>query len=136
MESVKGRTSRYLLDTHVLLWWLFDDPKLSRQAHDVIQAPENTIMVSSASGWEIATKHRLGKLPHAGEAVRHLSSLLRKSRMTVLPITMDHALAAGALPGPHRDPFDRMLIAQGQIEGLAIVTSDRVFHQYSVELVW
>jgi len=136
MESVKGKVSRYLLDTHVLLWWLFDDPKLSGPAHDVIQAPENTILVSSASGWEIATKHRLGKLPHADEAARDLPSLLRKSRMTVLPITMEHALAAGALPGPHRDPFDRMLIAQGRIEGLPIVTSDRVFKQYSVELVW
>lgn len=136
MESVKGKVSRYLLDTHVLLWWLFDDPKLSGPAHDVIQAPENTILVSSASGWEIATKHRLGKLPHAGEAARDLPSLLRKSRMTVLPITMEHALAAGALPGPHRDPFDRMLIAQGRIEGLPIVTSDRVFKQYPVELIW
>jgi PIN domain nuclease of toxin-antitoxin system len=136
MGSVKSRASRYLLDTHVLLWWLFDDPKLSRPAHDVIQAPENAILVSSASGWEIATKHRLGKLAHADEAVRHLPSLLRKSRMTVLPITMEHALAAGTLPGPHRDPFDRMLIAQGQIEELPIVTSDRAFHQYSVELVW
>lgn len=136
MESVKGKVSRYLLDTHVLLWWLFDDPKLSGPAHDVIQAPENTILVSSASGLEIATKHRLGKLSHAGEAARDLPSLLRKSRMTVLPITMEHALAAGALPGPHRDPFDRMLIAQGRIEGLPIVTSDRVFKQYPVELIW
>jgi PIN domain nuclease of toxin-antitoxin system len=136
MESVKGRTYSYLLDTHVLLWWLFDDPKLSGQAHDIIQAPDNTILVSSASGWEIATKHRLGKLPHAGEAVRHLPFLLHKSRMTVLPIVMEHALAAGALPGPHRDPFDRMLIAQGQIEEVPIITSDRAFHQYSVELVW
>ena len=136
MESIEGKASGYLLDTHVLLWWLFDDPKLSGTARDVIQAPDNTILVSSASGWEISTKHRLGKLPHAGEAVRNLPSLLRKSRMTVLSITMEHALAAGALPGPHRDPFDRMLIAQGQIEGLPIVTSDRVFQQYSVELVW
>jgi PIN domain nuclease of toxin-antitoxin system len=136
MESIEGKASGYLLDTHVLLWWLFDDPKLSGTARDVIQAPDNTILVSSASGWEISTKHRLGKLPHAGEAVRNLPSLLRKSRMTVLSITMEHALAAGALPGPHRDPFDRMLIAQGQIEGLPVVTSDRVFHQYSVELVW
>ena len=136
MESVKGKASNFLLDTHVLLWWLFDDPKLSGPAHDVIQAPDNTILVSSASGWEIATKHRLGELPHAGEAARHLPSLLLKSRMTVLTITMEHALAAGALPGAHRDPFDRMLIAQGQIEGLPIVTSDRVFQQYSVELIW
>ena len=96
----------------------------------------NTILVSSASGWEVATKYRLGKLPHAGEAARNLPAMLRKSRIDVLPITMDHALAAGALPGPHRDPFDRMLIAQGQIEGLPIVTSDHAFKQYPVKIIW
>ena len=125
-----------MLDTHVLLWWLFDDPGLSGQAYDVIKAPDNTILVSSASGWEIAIKYRLGKLPHGGEAAKNLPSLLRRSHMTVLPITMEHALAAGALSGPHRDPFDRMLIAQGQIEGLPIVTSDPAFKQYPVKLVW
>jgi len=126
----------FLIDTHVLLWWLFDDPKLSDRAHDVIQAPANSILVSSASGWEIATKYRLGKLPHADEVARNLPAMLRKSRIDVLPITMDHALAAGALPGPHRDPFDRMLIAQGQIEGLPIVTSDHAFKQYPVKIIW
>ncbi len=136
METVREKGSRFLLDTHVLLWWLFDDPKLSGLAHNVIQSPDNTILVSSASGWEIATKYRLGKLSHASAAAHNLPSLLRKSRMDVLPITMEHALAAGALPGPHRDPFDRMLIAQGQIEGLPIVTSDHVFNQYPVELIW
>jgi len=136
MEPVSQEVSRFLLDTHVLLWWLFGDAKLSVSAHHVIRAPENTILVSSASGWEIATKYRLGKLPHADEAVHNLPNLLRKSRMDVLPITMEHALAAGALPGPHCDPFDRMLIAQGQIEGVAIITSDQIFKQYQVEVVW
>lgn len=136
MEPVKKKVSRFLLDTHVLLWWLFDDPRLSSPAFNIIQAPDNTLLVSSASGWEIATKYRLGKLPHAGEVAHNLLSLLRQSRMDVLPITMEHALAAGALPGPHRDPFDRMLIAQGQIEGLPIVTSDPAFKQYPVTLVW
>ena len=136
MEPVKEEVSGFLIDTHVLLWWLFDDPRLSSLAHRVIQAPDNIILVSSASGWEIATKYRLGRLPHAGEVAHHLPSLLRTSRMDVLPISMDHALAAGALPGPHRDPFDRMLIAQGQIEGLPIVTSDPAFKQYPVTLVW
>jgi len=136
MEPVKGKDSRFLIDTHVLLWWLFDDPKLSGRAHEVIQAQTNTILVSSASGWEVATKYRLGKLPHAGEAARNLPALLRKSRIDVLPISMDHALAAGALPGPHRDPFDRMLIAQGQIEGLPIVTSDQAFKQYPIKIIW
>jgi len=136
MEPVNEKGPRFLLDTHVLLWWLFGDPELSGTAHSVIQAPDNIILVSSASGWEIATKYHLGKLPHAGDVAHNLPSLLRKSRMEVLPITMEHALAAGALPGPHRDPFDRMLIAQGQIEGLPIVTSDPVFKQYPVDLVW
>jgi PIN domain nuclease of toxin-antitoxin system len=136
MEAVKDKDARFLLDTHVLLWWLFDDPMLSTTAHSVIQAPDNIILVSSASGWEIATKHRLGRLPHAGEVPHNLPSLLRKSRMDVLPITMEHALAAGALPGPHRDPFDRMLIAQAQIEALPIITSDPAFKQYPVTLIW
>ena len=136
MEPVKGEVPRFLIDTHVLLWWLFDDPKLSGRAHEVIRAPTNTILVSSATGWEIATKHRLGKLPHAGEVARNLPAMLRKSRMDVLPITMDHALTAGALPGPHRDPFDRMLIAQGQIEELPILTSDHAFKQYPIEIIW
>ena len=78
----------------------------------------------------------MGRLPHAGEVVHNVPSLLRKSRMDVLPITMEHAVAAGVLPGPHRDPFDRMLTAQAQIEGLPIVTSDRVFKDYPIKLVW
>ena len=136
MESVAELSSGYLLDTHVLLWWLFDDPKLSSSARSVIRAPENSILVSSASGWEIATKSRLGKLPHAANVAEELPKLLRRARMQVLPITMDHALVAGALPGPHRDPFDRMLIAQGQIEQLPIITSDREFRNYAVKLIW
>jgi PIN domain nuclease of toxin-antitoxin system len=136
MEPVKEQVNGYLLDTHVLLWWLFDDPKLSNPARDVIRAPENIIIVSSASGWEIATKSRLGKLPHAGNITNSLPSLLQKARIKVLSVSMAHALAAGALPGPHRDPFDRMLIAQGQIEQLPIVTSDRAFKKYPVNLIW
>lgn len=136
MESVNEAVSGFLLDTHVLLWWLFDDPKLSGLARAVIQAPENRILVSSASGWEIATKSRLGKLPHAGNVAEELPYLLQKARIQVLPISMEHALAAGALPGPHRDPFDRMLIAQGQIEQLPIVTSDQEFKNYPVKLIW
>lgn len=134
MGPVKG--SGFLIDTHVLLWWLFDDPRLSSRAHGIIRSPDSTILVSSASGWEIATKFRLGRLPHAEEAVRKLPALLKRLRMEVLPITMEHSLAAGALPGPHRDPFDRMLIAQAGLEGLTIVTSDVAFAPYPVTCVW
>ena len=134
MGRVKG--SRFLIDTHVLLWWLFDDPRLSPRTHKTIRSQHNEILVSSASGWEMATKFRLGRLPHAEEAVRNLPALLKRSRMEILPITMEHALAAGALPGPHRDPFDRMLIAQARLEGLALVTSDAAFAPYPVTCVW
>ena len=122
---------RALLDTHVLLWWLFDDPALSKRARDIIADPDNDVLVSSVAGWEISTKHRLGKLPEAEEAVRDLPALLRRARMEVLPITLEHALA-----GPHRDPFDRMLVAQSRLEKLPLLSSDRVFKQYKVRTLW
>jgi PIN domain nuclease of toxin-antitoxin system len=100
MGSMIGRASAYLLDTHVILWWLFNDPRLSRSAFSLIRDPDNTIVVSSASGWEIATKHRLGKLPDAREAVERLPELLRISRMDVLPVSLEHALRAGSLARP------------------------------------
>jgi PIN domain nuclease of toxin-antitoxin system len=127
---------RLLVDTHALLWWLFDDPKLSSAARSAIVAPDNEIVVSAASAWEIATKHRLGRLPHAGDVPDRLPDYLRRSRFSVLHISLEHALAAGALPGPHKDPFDRMLVAQARIENLAIATIDRVFQDYGVAVVW
>jgi PIN domain nuclease of toxin-antitoxin system len=136
MGPIEADSARFLIDTHVLLWWLFGDARLSSLAYDTIQSPDHVILVSSASGWEISTKHRLGKLAHAGEAVDNLPALLKRSHMEVLPVTLEHALAAGALPGPHRDPFDRMLIAQSQIEGLPIVTNDKAFRDYPVTIIW
>lgn len=127
---------KVLLDTHVLLWWLFDDPALSRPAREVIRDPGSFVLVSAASAWEISTKHRLGKLPEAGEAVAGLPSLLRTARFETLPITVEHAMAAGSLPGPHRDPFDRMLIAQSRLEDLPVVTADPVFRRYSTRTIW
>ncbi len=100
MEPVKEQINGYLLDTHALLWWLFDDPKLSGPARDIIRAPENMIIVSSVSGWEIGTKSRLGKLPHAGDIINNLPSLLQKARIKVLSITMAHALAETVRPTP------------------------------------
>jgi len=136
MGEIEAETSKFLIDTHVLLWWLFGDARLSPHAYAIIQSPDHAIFVSSASGWEISTKYRLGKLPHASEAVDHLPALLQRSHMEVLPITLEHGLAAGALPGPHRDPFDRMLIAQSQLEGVPIVTSDKAFCDYPVTIIW
>lgn len=127
---------KVLLDTHALLWWLFDDPKLSTLARETISNPQTRVYISSASCWEISTKYRIGKLPEAEDAVRRLPVLLNQSLMDALPISVEHALAAGMLEGSHRDPFDRMLIAQAQIEKMPIVTLDPVFGRFNVEIVW
>ena len=127
---------RLLLDTHALLWWLFDDPQLTPRVRKSIADASTRAYVSSATGWELATKSRLGKLPYAQEAVDRLPELVRAARMEVLPMTLEHALAAGALPGPLKDPFDRMLIAQAQLEDLTLVTIDKAFRRYKVRLLW
>ncbi len=127
---------RALLDTHVVLWWFFDDPRISKAAATLIVDPGNELWVSGACAWEIATKHRIGKLPEAETLVARFPQLLRQARMRDLPITAEHALAAGTLPGPHRDPFDRMLIAQAELERLPLVSNDPVFKDYAVEMIW
>ena len=129
-------TMRYLLDTHTLLWWLFDDPKLSQRARTTIAAPENDILVSAASAWEIATKYRIGKLPEVGDIVSQFPLYLRKARFTALDVSVDHALLAGSLPGLHRDPFDRMLIAQAKLQSVPIVTIEAIFADYGVTVLW
>ena len=125
-----------LLDTHALLWWLFDDTRLSAKARKAIAAPEHRIWVSAASAWEIATKARLGKLPEAGDIPQKLPHYLRPARFLELPISIEHSLRAGALPGPHRDPFDRMLIAQSFSAGYPVVTIDPVFREYDAKVLW
>lgn len=127
---------KVLQGIHALLWWLLDEPEMSNQARAIIADPGNEILVSSASAWEIATKFRLGKIPHIGNLVQTLPEVLQKARMDVLPVSLAHALAAGNLPGPHRDPFDRMLIAQSRIEDLPFVTKDPVFKEYLPNILW
>lgn len=131
-----GSLSELILDTHALLWWLFDDPHLSECARQAIADPERRIWVSAASAWEIATKARLGKLPEAGDVPHRLPHYLRKARFLELPITIEQSLRAGSLPGPHRDPFDRMLIAQSFITGYPVVTVDPVFRDYGTQVLW
>lgn len=127
---------RVLLDTHTLLWWLDGDRHLSRRAREVIADDGTAVLVSAASAWEISTKVRLGKLPGATEVAAELPAILRQQNFDPLPIAVAHALRAGHLPGPHRDPFDRMLIAQAQAEDLALVSNERVFDAYGVRRVW
>lgn len=127
---------RALLDTHTLLWWLSDDPQLTPKARKFISATANSCIVSAVSAWEIATKVRIGKLPQAAEVIVDFASQMEQERFEVLPISLDHALRAGLLPGPHRDPFDRMLISQAQAEALPIVGNDRIFDSYGVRRIW
>jgi len=127
---------RFLLDTHTLLWSFNDSPSLSPRARKLIENGSNEILISAASGWEIATKVRLGKLPTGADLVDELERYLVQLGCDALPISLDHAVRAGSLPGEHRDPFDRMLIAQAQMENLRIVSNDRIFDAYHVERVW
>jgi PIN domain nuclease of toxin-antitoxin system len=136
MGTVIPKRNQFLLDTHVLLWWLFDDPRLSEKAIHIIENPVHTILVSSASAWEISTKLRLGKLSGAEHIVRNFPALLQKCRMEVLPIGLSHALLAGGLVSDHRDPFDRMLAAQAIIEKLSLITSDKAFGDFSLRIIW
>lgn len=125
-----------LLDTHVVLWWFIDDPSISKRARDVIANPDTTVYVSSASAWEISVKYALGRLSGAQNIVKNFHSLVRKARFEELPVTIEHGLAAGLLKPFHRDPFDRMLIAQAKHEKLGIVTSDTVFKKYRTKVIW
>lgn len=127
---------RLLLDTHALLWWLSDDPSLSRRARTGIADTSNTLLVSAASAWEIATKVRLGRLPSAAQLTADFAGFVLREDFTPLDITVEHALRAGLLPGPLKDPFDRMLIAQAQAENVPLVTNESVFEAYGVRRVW
>jgi len=123
---------RLLLDTHVLLWYLAEDaPRLVPQARLAIDSAENIVLVSAVSVWEIAIKRTLGKL----DAPPNLREAMEASRFEALPITFEHAEAAGALPRHHDDPFDRMLVAQAQVEGLTLVTHDEKLACYEVALM-
>jgi PIN domain nuclease of toxin-antitoxin system len=123
---------RCLLDTHVLLWWIEDNPKLKKRLRAIITDPDTEVAVSAATIWEAATKRALGKLRF--ETAVLLDSLDRGG-ILVLPITAEHALAAGDLPRHHDDPFDRMLVAQAIAEGFTLITSDSWLGSYQIALV-
>jgi PIN domain nuclease of toxin-antitoxin system len=103
-----------LLDTHALLWWLSANAALGRRAHAAIASTSNTVLVSAASAWEIATKSRLGKLPGGADLAADFAGHLQQEGFEALPISIEHAARAGLLAGPQKDPFDRMVIAQAQ----------------------
>ena len=119
---------RLLLDTHVLLWWLSDDSRLGEASRQEISNPRNQVYVSAASTWEISIKKSTGKLV----APEDLDAIVECEGFDKLPITLFHGDQAGLLPEHHKDPFDRMLVAQAQSDGLVIVTNDEKITQYNI----
>jgi PIN domain nuclease of toxin-antitoxin system len=122
-----------LLDTHIYLWWLFDDPKLPDTFRTLISNPDNEVFVSAASVWEIATKFRLGKLPEATAVAKDIPAWIRKAGFLPMPIMPEHAQLAGSWEIAHRDPFDRMLAAQAKLAGTPLATMDKAFDGFPIE---
>jgi PIN domain nuclease of toxin-antitoxin system len=127
---------RLLLDTYAFLWWLAGDDALSDAARRAMADEANDIFVSAASAWEIATKHRIGKLPGAAGIVADIDAVIAGQGFVGLPIGIRHGQVAGALPGPHRDPFDRMLIAQAMLENLVLVSNEQTLDVYGATRLW
>ena len=127
---------RILLDTHAFLWWISDAPQLSQKARQIIGNGENALFLSAASGWELAIKTRLGKLKLPADITSFIAEQLSVNAITPLPIQMKHALHLNSLPDFHRDPFDRMIVAQAQVEGLPVLTADPQLAGYSVQIIW
>lgn len=125
-----------LLDSHALLWLLAGDPRLSARSREVITQVAGRIYVSAASAWEISTKHRLGKLPSADRLAEDFARTIEKENFLSLAISVGHAELAGRLPGLHKDPFDRMLIAQALIERLTLVSNETAFDAFGVSRLW
>ena len=125
----------YLLDTHVLLWWFENDPALSGKASRAISSSDNDIFISSASAWELAIKSHSGKL-EIPKVLDGLELKLADEGFFSLAISTRHALRAGRLPNHHKDPFDRMLIAQAHAEDLSIISNDSMFDRYGVRRLW
>ena len=124
-----------LLDTHALIWWSIDAAQLSPSAGDVIRT-EAVVYVSAASALEIATKYRLGKLPQVERIVTDFGSYIAAQGFRELPISIRHAQVAGTLPGPSRDPFDRLLIAQAMVEAMPLVSMEHPFDAYPIRRLW
>ena len=127
---------RLLLDTHAFLWWLAGSERLSQQARQAIANEANDVLVSAASAWEIATKHRLGRLRNAEIVALDIAGAISGQGFEELAITVDDAGRAGEMPGPHRDPFDRMLISQALARNLVLISIETLFDQYGVRRLW
>jgi PIN domain nuclease of toxin-antitoxin system len=126
---------KVLLDTHALVWWLEDAGRLSRRAATILANLDNSIRVSAVVGWEIAIKVSAGKM-QPRSIIQRLDRVLAQQSFSELPITLAAAVRAGLLPTHHRDPFDRLLVAQAQSLNLPILSADRILDQYEVKRLW
>lgn len=126
----------YLLDTHALLFFWGEPSRLSERALSILREPSNEVFVSAASAWEVATKTRIGKLPHGQRIVQEFNHRLAEDRFFYLSISGAHALCAGGLLSTHRDPFDRMLAAQSQLENLFLISGDTVMDELGAHRAW
>ncbi len=120
----------------MLLWWWFDPDRLSQQARSLLLDPNSTVLVSAASVWELSLKHHQGKLPELATVIPDLPGLLQADGFQPLPISIAHGLRAGDYSHPHRDPFDRMLAAQAELEGLVLITADTQLSNFPCQILW
>lgn len=127
---------RLLLDTHALIWWLAGDDALSRRAHEAIADEGNAVAVSAASAMEVATKFRIGKLPHAALLAHDFEAVIAEQGFDELAISVHHARLAGEMNIAHKDPFDRLLIAQAQAEDMTLVSNEALFDGFAVKRLW
>jgi PIN domain nuclease of toxin-antitoxin system len=127
---------KILLDTHTFLWWITDDQRLPDHAREIISNGDNELFLSAASGWEITIKAKIGRLNLPDEPQRFIPEQMKLNFIQSLPIQMSHALHVSTLPDYHRDPFDRLLIAQSQLEEIPILSSDPQIANYQVEVIW
>ena len=126
---------KFLLDTHIFLWWILAHSKLPRAVGDVVADPDNELYFSAASTWEMIIKSAIGKLSLPASPEMFVKEQLFLNDITPLPITMEHTFALANLPMVHRDPFDRMLIAQAIDENLTLITDDPIIKQYPVKVL-
>jgi PIN domain nuclease of toxin-antitoxin system len=131
-----SRGEAYLLDSHALLWWWFDPDRLSTAVRELLTNPASPVLVSAASVWELSLKHHQGKLPELSGAIADLPGLLQADGFEALPISLAHGLRAGGYSQPHRDPFDRMLAAQAELDRLVLLTADPQLSTFPCQTLW
>jgi len=128
--------AKILLDTHAFLWWMTDSPRLSSAASAALEDRENHLLLSAAVAWELATKVRIGRLSEAEVILNDLEGTVSTLGLVPLPVSLAHARLAGSIVNPHRDPFDRVLVAQSLLEDATLVSADRALASFNVSVIW